>query len=442
MMSTGHDRIIRADGEMPGTPKDVRPRARLRAGEDRDPDAGWCDVGVRFTTRQDALLAVAALAGGLLLLSARGYSQWDPDDPWPHPAWRVLPLVGVCAAMLLRRTRPVAGLAVATPAVVADIVMGPSLGTMMVYTDALYAASLYGGRRMPERLLAVTTAATVLLAAGLGLWAGDWAAMVVIGGVAGMTFVGPVLTAMVVRAHRDRAELERQRADQLARLAELDRRNAVAAERARMARELHDVVSNHLSAVALHSSAVLRLPDLDRAAVHEAMRVIRENSVQGLAEMRRMIGLLREERDTDGDPPATPRLADLEGLVDRATRPDLAMDLTVTGTPRELPAAVELAAYRIVQESLTNALKHAGPGRVEVRVEHRPDRVCVTVDSPLGDGRAELPGTGSGLVGMRERASILGGTFAAGPEGGRWRVRAWLPCAGMDRVRAGEEGAA
>ncbi|WP_235017978.1 sensor histidine kinase [Thermomonospora echinospora] len=382
---------------------------------------------MRFTTRQDALLAVAALAGGLLLLSAHGYSAWEPDDPWPGTGWRVLPLLGVCAAMLFRRTSPMAGLAVATPAMVADIVMSPSLGTMLVYTDALYASSLYGPRRMAERLLAVTVAVTVLLAGGVGLWASAWEATVIIGGVAGMTWVGPVLTAMVVREHRNRAELERQRAEQLARLAELDRRNAVADERARMARELHDVVANHLSAVALHSSAVLRLPDLDREGVRQAMSVIRENSVQGLAEMRRMIGLLREERDGTGDPPAAPRLADLERLAERAARPDLSVGVKVTGTARELPAAVELAAYRIVQESLTNVLKHAGPGRAEVLVEHRPDRLCVTVESPLGAERTELPGAGSGLIGMRERASILRGTFTAGPEDGCWRVRAELP---------------
>ncbi|HEX2313572.1 MAG TPA: histidine kinase [Thermomonospora sp.] len=393
---------------------------------------------MRFTTRQDTLLAVAALAGGCLFLSAHGYVTWDEDRPGPALGWRFLPLLGVCAAMLFRRTRPLTGLAVATPASVADLVMGPSLGTLLVYTDALYAASLYGPRRTAERLLGVTVAVTLLLSGGVGLWLSEWSLIVVTGGVAGMTWVGPVLTAMVVRDHRDKAELERQRAEQLARLGELDRRNAVAAERARMARELHDVVANHLSAVALHSSAVLRLPGLDRAAILEAMHVIRDNSVQGLAEMRRMIGLLREEPGQDADPPAAPRLADLEGLVERATRPDLTVGLEVSGTPGELPAAVELAAYRIAQESLTNVLKHAGPGRAEVRVEHRPDRVCVTVDSPLGAERTELPGSGSGLVGMRERASILRGTFSAGPAGDRWRVRAELPTsapedgAGMD----------
>ncbi|NEA29214.1 sensor histidine kinase, partial [Actinomadura bangladeshensis] len=223
---------------------------------------------------------------------------------------------------------------------------------------------------------------------------------------------------------RRRAEAERERAEQVARLAELDRRAAVTAERARMARELHDVIANHLSAVALHSSAVLRVADLDRAEIERSLRVIRENSVQGLAEMRRMIGLLRD--GGDADPAARPRLAELDRLVRHTARSDLSARLEVAGEPAELPAAVELAAYRIVQESLTNALKHAGPGRAEVRVEYGR-RLVIDVSSPLGRDGSRLPGSGSGLVGMRERAVMLAGEFDAGPDGGRWRVHAELP---------------
>src|SRR5690606_1039684 len=173
----------------------------------------------------------------------------------------------------------------------------------------------------------------------------------VIGGaVAGLVWVVPVLTAFSVREYRFRAEAERQRAEQVARLAEMDRLAAVNAERARMARELHDVVANHLSAVALHSSALLKRRDLDREEIERALEVIRDNSVQGLAEMRRMIGLLREGRDGEAaDPAARPRLSELEPLVRHTARSDLSAELEIAGEPPELPAAVELAAYRIVQ---------------------------------------------------------------------------------------------
>ncbi|WP_433338295.1 sensor histidine kinase [Spirillospora sp. CA-294931] len=381
---------------------------------------------MRFTTRQDALIALGSLTAGLVLLAAHGYAMWSRDEvPWE---WRLLTLAGLCLAMLFRRTAPILGLLVSTPFNFADVALGPSLATMMIYGDALYAAALYGPRRSAERLLAVTLGATVLVAVAAGIALHSFSVATVAGAVAGVSWVGPILTAMIVREHRDKAEAERARAVQMARMTELDRWSAVNAERARMARELHDVIANHLSAVALHSSALLKVPDLDREGVNQAMEVIRENSVQGLSEMRRMIGLLRsgQEAGTD-DPPAAPRLSALDGLVERTARSDLSAGLTVVGDQGELPATVELAAYRIVQESLTNALKHAGAGRAEVRVEHRPDRVVIEVCSPLGRDGSRLPGSGAGLIGMRERATMLDGTFEAGPEAGRWRVRAELP---------------
>lgn len=272
----------------------------------------------------------------------------------------------------------------------------------------------------------------------VGIALGTVSGAVITGAVAGVTWVGPVLTAMLLREHRERARAERARAEQAVRMAELDRRGAVTAERARMARELHDVIANHLSAVALHSSAVLKVRDLDREDLDRAMEVIRENSVRGLAEMRRMIGLLREGDGAVPGPAASPRLAELGLLVGRTGRSDLSAVLTVTGEPPDLPAAVELAAYRIVQESLTNALKHGGPGRAEVLLAYRSRDVLVEVFSPMpGGDRAgpRLPGSGSGLVGMRERAAMLDGAFAAGPDGDRWRVRAELPVGTGGRAR-------
>ncbi|WP_067886969.1 sensor histidine kinase [Actinomadura chibensis] len=385
----------------------------------------------RLTTRHDALIVVAALAGGLTMLAAHGYSTWTKD--WDPSFWaRLVPLLGLCSAMLLRRTAPLTALALATPFNFADVAFGPSIATAMIYGDALYAASLYGRRRTAEWLLGATVLAALGVAVGAAIGLRGVAPGVVGGAVAGLVWVAPVLTAMAVREHRFRAEAERARAEQVARLAELDRRAAVTAERARMARELHDVIANHLSAVALHSSAVLKVPDLDRDGVNRAMEVIRENSVQGLAEMRRMIGLLREG---DGDDPAArPRLAELDRLVRHTARTDLSAHLEVSGEPPELPAAVELAAYRIVQEALTNALKHAGPGRADVRVAYARRRVVIDVLSPLGRDGSRLPGTGSGLVGMRERAVMLDGEFDAGPDGERWRVHAELP---LDQVNGG-----
>jgi signal transduction histidine kinase len=291
-------------------------------------------------TRTDLLIALAALAGGLLLIAARGYAIWWGEQD-PGRGWRLVTLLGMVAAVPFRRTAPRTALAVATPFTLADVVIGPGFATAVIYGDLLYAAGLYGRRRTAERLLAATTVATLAVLAFIAVRWTSAAGAVIGAAIAAVTWVMPVMSAMAVREHRRTARTERERAEQVARLAELDRRSAINAERARMARELHDVIADHLSAVALHSSAVLKMPDLDRAGVTRAMEVIRENSVQGLDEMRRMIGLLREGEP--GDAEAEPRLEGLERLVAQASREDLTAELEVAGEPPRLPAAVELA---------------------------------------------------------------------------------------------------
>jgi signal transduction histidine kinase len=243
--------------------------------------------------------------------------------------------------------------------------------------------------------------------------------------------VVPAFTGAVVRNHRDEAATERLRAEQTALLAEIDRTQAVNAERARMARELHDMVANHLSAIAIHSTAALSLED-DPDATHGALRVIRENSVQGLAEMRRVIEILRDAAGQD-PPDASPTLDGLDVLVERARAsagPGFRFGLRDERGPGPLPAPVGMAAYRVVQEALTNALKHAAPGTVAVGVTRAGDALRVEVTSPLdGAPRPRAPGSGAGVTGMRERVALLGGRLWTGPvENGRvWRVRADLP---------------
>ncbi|MEV6210645.1 histidine kinase [Kitasatospora sp. NPDC051914] len=388
--------------------------------------------------RQDAVIALAGLLGGLLLIA---YGAYDSSS---IPRWvAALPLLAMAVLELFRRTRTIWTASLGGLVFAACIFAGSVLATVVMYTDLLYAAVLYGPPRM-AKVLHLTGGATTLVLSGLTLVYRDAPDALLVAGFCGLVFLTPVWTADLLRRHQDRAETERLRAEQTALLAELDRRAAVTAERARMARELHDVIANHLSAVAIHATGAQsvarrrQVPEDD--PVVAALAVIRENSVQGLAEMRRMIGLLRrgaapgplsDGEHADGSY-AAPRLSALDALIGRARDAGrdagLAFEAAQSGEPGELPAPLELAAYRIVQESLTNAVKHAAPGTVRLTVDYRPADVVIAVDSPYreGAGRA-LQGAGAGLVGMGERAQLLGGDFDAGPQDGRWRVRAVLP---------------
>jgi signal transduction histidine kinase len=395
----------------------------------------WTGRAPRGPAR-DATLAGVSLAGGLVLLSLDAYNTVWPPAGRPASAY-ALPLVAVSIAVLLRRTSTAASLSLGTAAAAADLALGGSLGTLLIYTQVLYDACVYGPPRLWRWLVGITVGAAVAGAlvgvAGARSWQGLWLGVL-------LTLIGvlPVLTGVTVRHYRDQAAAERARAEQTARLAELDRRQAVLAERTRMARELHDVVANHLSAVAIHATAALAMADGDEG-VRRALGVIRSSGVQGLAEMRRMIGLLRDADDPGGaslaDPagaadPDGPVLVGLDGadaLVERARSAGLEVSLRIDGPPRPLPVAVGLAAYRILQEALTNALKH-GDGRADAAVAYADDHLAVTVANPCGSpGHPAVPGAGAGLIGMRERTDLLAGRFTAGPVDGVWRVRAELP---------------
>ncbi|MEU6378506.1 histidine kinase [Streptomyces sp. NPDC046909] len=378
--------------------------------------------------RFDVYVAAGGLLGGLLLvLLGLGTRRSDDpitlfDGPWPV----LLPLTVLAGCELLRRSAPRAALLTGTVAICADLVTQGSLASVLMFTDLVYAAVLYGPLASARRIQWITGLLTVVATlVPFAVWRVPEALL--IGVVVGVVAYGPAATGWIVRNHRDAAEAARLRAEQTALLAEMDRAQAVTAERARMARELHDMVANHLSAIAIHSTAALSIDDPSTS--REALAVIRENSVEGLTEMRRLIGILR---DTGGDtePAAAPTLDSLDTLVEgaRANGLDVHLDTAHGTAVAAAPAPVELAAYRIVQESLTNALKHACPGRVTVTLARRDGSLDVLVTSPYGhrDG-PRAPGSGAGLVGMRERVALLGGTFEAGPEGDSWTVRALLP---------------
>jgi signal transduction histidine kinase len=211
---------------------------------------------------------------------------------------------------------------------------------------------------------------------------------------------------------------------------------AAATERARIARELHDIVAHSLSVIVVQADGGLAASRTKPEVAPQVLATIAETSRDALAEMRRMVAVLRAGGAPESDHPdyaPAPTVADLPDLVDQLRRAGLPVDLVIAGAERPVGAAVGLTLYRVVQESLTNVLKHAGPqAHAEVSVFYGPADVTITV---LDDGRgaaatAPVEGTGNGLLGMRERVELLGGTVAAHPRpGGGYLVSASVPAA-------------
>jgi signal transduction histidine kinase len=230
-----------------------------------------------------------------------------------------------------------------------------------------------------------------------------------------------------------RLRLGAERAAELVREQAAEARRIVVEERTRIARELHDVVAHRVSMMTVQAGAARAVAAEDPARAMQAMGAVEEAGRQALDELRHLLGVLRPEADADALGPQ-PGLADLPALIEQTRVAGLDVSLVMDGLLRELPTRVELSAYRIVQESLTNVLKHAGPGtRTEVRL--RADTACIFIEvTDEGRGVSTLPGSGHGTVGMRERALLLGGSLDAGPRpGGGFRVFAQLPMGGEPR---------
>ena len=320
----------------------------------------------------------------------------------------------------------VLGISVASGLAVAALGVPPFVLGVAILV-AVYSVAAYGDRWVS---LAGLAAAAVGLAA-VQLTPGRVQAPTVVsnGLVIGAAwllghFVG-VRRAYTARLERT-AELERARA-------ELARR-AVVEERLRLARELHDVVAHSISVIAVQSGVGAHVAATQPEEAAKALAAIEVTSRAALTELRRLLGVLRQEGEPQGSLAPVPGLADLDGLLAEVAKAGLGVRLRVEGTPSPLPAGVDLSAYRIVQEALTNVVKHAGPARAQVVVGYRDQdvRVEVTDDgrgvtAPTSNGRARV---GHGLIGMRERVQVFGGDLEVGPRpGGGFRVAARLPLA-------------
>jgi signal transduction histidine kinase len=220
----------------------------------------------------------------------------------------------------------------------------------------------------------------------------------------------------------------RERAKRLEHERAVEASRAVVEERARIARELHDVIAHSVSVMVVQTAGVRRLLAPTQEREREALETVEQTGRQALADMRRLLGVLRRAEDRPELAPQ-PGLSGIRELLDQVRSAGLPVDLEVQGEPRELPAGIDLAAFRIVQEALTNTLTHAGPAQAHVRVRYDQGELELSVTN---DGTSEANGDegGYGLVGMRERVALYGGKLEAGPVDGGYRVSARLPLEG------------
>ncbi|ACZ21626.1 signal transduction histidine kinase [Sanguibacter keddieii DSM 10542] len=388
--------------------------------------------------RSDLRVALAVLVAGLALLAVGLSGLWAQDDALdPDRWWHAVPLVLGTAVMLGKRRRPLLALAAGLVLLAVDLALGGSLGTLLVVLDLLYSAALFSSRTGRQVLVVAAWSLVGVAAAVAGVASDGEPRAVATGAIQAAGFlVVPLWWAGNVRATsevavlaEERAALASANAEGLARIEELRRRDAVQAERRTMARDLHDVVAGHVSAVAIRTGAALAGP---AGRERETLEMARTSSLAALEEMRAMILLLRADDPAAGPVSAPGTLADLAGVV--AGHRDAGAEIVLEDrAPRGLPAAVEQAALRIVQEALTNVAKHGAGGEVRVVLEEVEDSLSVCVTSPLPVTPAASPAgrgaaaPGTGLLSMRERAEGLGGTLEVGPEAGLWSVRSTIP---------------
>ncbi len=291
---------------------------------------------------------------------------------------------------------------------------------------AWFTGHVIGGAAASAASIAIPAGATVLATDLTAGWPGlPRAVVVTLALAAGIAVLYPLTAALG-------ALLARWAPDVLgpspaARLAAAEERADRLAERNRLARELHDSVGHALSIVSVQAGAAERVLDTDPAFARTALAAIAESARAAAADLDHVLGLLREDDDVrDGRRAPTPTLEALEDLLRRTRSAGVDLDVTVTGPLSGVPRPVSTEAYRIVQESVTNAVRHAGEVPVRVRLDVRPDAVAIEVANPLPPG-GEQAEPGRGLRGIGERVAILRGTLDAGPRDGEWRVAATLP---------------
>lgn len=373
---------------------------------------GWRLPGRLLDVAPVAFIVLVGAAG----LAAAHRSHVD------HLALLALGLVAATVALLMRHRSPLVVLGIA---LVLSLALGYGPVVMLPVLLAVFTVAEYTDRR---RLAVAAVAAVAAVLATQAIYRSPLSPGSVFSALASIGMA--VAAGLYLRARADYIVGLRERAERLEREHELLAQQAVGEERVRIARELHDVVAHNVSLMVVQAQA-LAATGADETQ-HTALTQLAGLGRDALSEMHRMLAVLRLQDAGAPERAPQPGVRDLPGLVERARTAGLDAILTIEGQPQELPAAVDLSAYRIVQEALTNVIRHAGASRALVTLAYSPSTLEVVV---LDDGvGVALPtggaaGGGHGLVGMRERVALFGGQLETGPRkhGPGYRVRALLP---------------
>lgn len=391
---------------------------------DRPPIPGVARLRAGIRRSDVALVAV------VVAVNVAGVAAELAESPYPAPIPAGAYALAVLAGLLVLPRRTVPGwTAVAVTVVCAayHLLGYPGYGPGTALFAVAYALTGYGsGRSGLVRAAAVIAVNSgIVLAPPHSAFGNLWA---VLGPATGM-----IAAAAFGEAARARAVAVAEQLRRVRQTAEEDVRRRITDERLTIARELHDVLAHTITVIGVQAAAGGEAVDRSPAEAKAAFDTIRGATKEAMSELRGTLKLLRSNANPSTAEPLPaepqPRLADLPRLVDQASQAGLRADVVTTGDPTGLPLAVELAAYRIVQEALTNVIRHAAARTVHLRLDYRPDAVHLDITDD-GVGATEPATTGHGLIGMRERARAVGGTLSAGaPDTGArgFQVRAELP---------------
>ncbi|MGW2644065.1 sensor histidine kinase [Streptomyces sp. NPDC001393] len=431
------------------TPKSARRRLRAWLGENPSPQSPplsrhrWARLLTYLVTFYFAL--AIALGGAEELANAYGFTTavaffstflqavavvlalWRPV-----PAWALSLFAALATALLARQQMMGPLLRLASPG------WPWATPVLLAHMAVLVLLALRVRFRGTVAALVTTALVTAVVEGGLGAARYSPTGTVAVGLFAIATAIGAAL--------RSRSEARSELVQQTTITAEERARRTLLEERSRIARELHDVVAHHMSVISIQAQVAPHLVENPSEELKENLAGIRNNALEALTELRRVLGVLRSEGPDDpeaveeahrlptpGTGPAPdapqPNLARLDALMENTRAAGLDVVKTVEGEPRGYPQGVELSAYRIVQEALSNVLRHAPGARVGVTVLHHPHGICLDItNSPPSLPVPPTPGSGHGLLGMRERAAMLGGhVVATGEQDGGFRVTAFLP---------------